>query len=416
MKNIKALLLSAFVIGSVTSTFVQNAASETCQQSSSKNFSMSTRLSEITSTSFKQIVTKSRSLAGAEIPLDLVRDGYPDIALLEESGTKIIVQGKFVSEEFKSTYSINLSEPAQEIAFGDFDNDNKPDLIYRAGNRILIRFNDGLSFAPSVLLGTMSDTPGGIALADFNGDAKLDISESDILGIGTLKGTGNRNLASESSWKRFSLFDQFIFTNPVKLQTIYPDSKTLPGLAVSSIYDGFLAYPSVFLHNTSTASNINFSVSASDLKDFGSTATSVVSADFNKDGKLDAAVLQSDARAYRVLLGNGTRLNAASFLDFSQTVAQIGPDSAAADMDLTAERSSDLIFAATSINKVGIVLNAAGAFSTPIYFNGGTAPKALAITDIDLDGDTDIVVANSGSAASQKGFTLILNLKTYCKH
>ncbi len=136
------------------------------------------------------------------------------------------------------------------------------------------------------------------------------------------------------------------------------------------------------------------------------TTYAVVVADVNHDGKLDVLVANTclsgancDDGGVAVLLGNGDgTFHAAQSYDSGGNTA-----SAVAVADVDGDGNPDLIVtnlclsnSDCSSGSVGVLLgNGNGTFrAAQVFDSGGSVPRAVAVTDINKDGATDLMVAN----------------------
>ncbi len=131
----------------------------------------------------------------------------------------------------------------------------------------------------------------------------------------------------------------------------------------------------------------------------GSGPVSVVTADFDGDGRLDLAVVNTTDNTVSILLGNGDG-TFRPHVDYKTGMQPV----AVAVGDFNGDGHPDLVVAnkgvVTSVgsDNVSILLNdGKGAFPTHTEFAAGTQPVAVAVGDFNADGHPDLVVANVGS-------------------
>lgn len=129
----------------------------------------------------------------------------------------------------------------------------------------------------------------------------------------------------------------------------------------------------------------------------GNSPSSVAMGDFNGDGNADLAVANELDNTVSILLGNAVGgFTAATGSPFA---VQENP-AAVAVSDLNLDGNQDLAIANLSTNNVTVLLgNGAGGFSAASSspFAVGTAPDAIAIADFNGDGVPDLAIANSAS-------------------
>jgi type II secretory pathway component HofQ len=130
----------------------------------------------------------------------------------------------------------------------------------------------------------------------------------------------------------------------------------------------------------------------------GAGPTAIAVADFNNDGFPDLAVVNKDANTVSIFLGNGDEtFQAPTTLVTGNAptsiVAQAFNPNAPAIVDLAVTNSTD--------NTLQIFLgNGAGAFTNGLTYNTGVTPVFVASADVNLDGNLDLVVADSGAATT----------------
>ena len=131
----------------------------------------------------------------------------------------------------------------------------------------------------------------------------------------------------------------------------------------------------------------------------GSSAFSVATGDFNRDGKLDMAVVNAGANNVSILLGNGDGTFQAH-VDYPT-----GPQPVSVAVgDFNGDGKLDLVVANQNCasspcgpGSLSILLGKGdGTFETAMEFSTGPAPYSVAVGDFNGDGKLDLAVANSG--------------------
>ncbi|MBN2747718.1 MAG: VCBS repeat-containing protein [Bacteroidales bacterium] len=123
--------------------------------------------------------TKSKGVSGKLSKL-FIKNSYKIITIF------LIFRGlfSFAQVDFVSTQTIPLSSTPWEISTGDFNNDNKADLLvrfyYNSKNAILL--NDGTGNFDSAIYVNTYSFPHQTTIADFNNDGKLDFAQSHSSG------------------------------------------------------------------------------------------------------------------------------------------------------------------------------------------------------------------------------------------
>ncbi len=112
--------------------------------------------------------------------------------------------------------------------------------------------------------------------------------------------------------------------------------------------------------------------------------------DFNRDGDLDVAVLNTSSGTVSILLGDGAGGLSAP------TAFAVGPDpSDVATADINGDGRLDLVVSNRSGNSVSILLGLGnGSFANQLTRIVGAEPVALSVADLNNDGAPDIAVVN----------------------
>lgn len=324
---------------------------------------------------------------------DFNLDGKPDFAVANANSNNVTIQlntcpaqpcsGIAFSQPVGSP--ITSAPTANSIAVADYNLDGKLDFI-AAGEfgdtRIFLgNGNGGFTFAGS--LGSFGRTQALLA-EDFNLDGKLDIAVLNELGriyIGLGNGT---NLFS------FNIHSPVIAG--ASTYSFVADDFNLDGIPDLAVADAF-GYVITLLGNGTGG----FSQSSDSPTLAGDGAFYLVKGNFNFDGKTDLAVVNLDSHSLTILLGNGNGGFAEAFgspisvglLPYSATVG-----------DFNLDGKFDLAVANSGASNVTILLgNGIGGFSiapnSPVAVGAG--PHSILVKDINLDGKSDLVVANNFS-------------------
>jgi hypothetical protein len=130
----------------------------------------------------------------------------------------------------------------------------------------------------------------------------------------------------------------------------------------------------------------------------GAGPTAIAVGDFNDDGFADLAVVNKNANTVSIFLGNGdetfqTPTTIVTGNAPTSIVAQAFNPNAPAIIDLAVTNSTD--------NTLQIFLgDGKGGFTNGLTYNTGVTPVFVASADLDLDGNLDLAVADSGAATN----------------
>jgi len=286
------------------------------------------------------------------------------------------------------------SSNARKTAVGDMDGDGKPDLIVTNGLGIAVLKNttpdnaNNSIFATPIIFATGGVTPTHLAVADMNGDGKLDVVVGDA---GAAKISIFVNISSVGT-PDFAKLDISIATsiNNMVVADFNMDGK--PDIAIVPSNGDRVAIYS----NTTSGYSLNFSSSPLATISLGVLINSIVATDLNGDGKPDIAVINNaNARLYLI---QNTGTTAFSFTTQPYIATSPNPKQlAVADMD--GDGTNDLVVIGTHT-----IVHRNISTSNTIEFNYAylltdNVPESLAINDMDGDGKPDIVITGSKSLA-----------------
>jgi hypothetical protein len=228
---------------------------------------------------------------------DFNGDGIPDLAMANYNGNNITV----LLGDGTGNFAPTAASPATgnnpiALAAGDFNGDGKLDLAvanYKDGT-VTILLGDGTgNFAPTASSPATGINPDAVAVGDFNGDGKLDLAVANYGSntVTVLLGDGKGNFTAAATSPATG-------NEPSSIVSGDFNGDGIPDLAVTNYRDSTVT---VLLGN----GDGTFTPAPGALPATGAEPNSIVTADFNRDGKLDLAVANFTGESVTVLLGNG---------------------------------------------------------------------------------------------------------------
>ena len=235
------------------------------------------------------------------------------------------------------------------------------------------------------------DRPVSAALADLNGDGRLDLVTANFNSsdVSVLLGNGDGTFQSE---QRFAAGDGF-FRGPSSVVVADLNGDGKPDIVTANSFSDTV---SMLLGNGDGTfqTQQRFAV--------GDSPNAVAVADLNGDGKLDV-VTANGSDDVSVLLGNGD----GSFQAQQRFAAGDGPNSVAV-ADLNGDGRLDLVTANSGSDDVSVLLGTGdGTFQAQQRFAAGggsffflDGPRSVAVADVNSDGRLDLVTANGSKDVS----------------
>jgi hypothetical protein len=370
---------------------------------------------------------------------DFNGDGKSDLAVANYNTNNVsIFSGNGVGG-FSSAVSYTIGSGPLAIKCADFNGDAIIDLVITAdGNKIYVLIGTGSgNFAPSIPYDAGGYSAKSISTVDLNGDGKMDIVLPNVDNIAILNGTGtgtflppnkyasNGGLGyiTEADFNNDGAIDLAVSRSKVDIYLgdgsggllLEPLSISLSGYNYSRSFtsgdfnsDGKKDFAFGNFNNDSiTVILANGSNTyASPTSYYGSSdsplgITVIASADFNNDGKVDIAYLPAGHLSLIIKLGNGLGgfLGTISYTTTTQnqgfiSIADYNNDGNT-DIAISAQGSFAIPF--TGVSALCVFLgNGNGTFTIQNYnFNTGFFPNSITSTDLNNDGNLDIVIGAS---------------------
>jgi hypothetical protein len=261
------------------------------------------------------------------------------------------------------------------LAVGDVNGDGKPDLVVTNDldpvGMVSVLLGNGNGTFQAPMSFTVGNAPDGVALADFNGDGKLDLAVSNHYSgnVSVLLGNGNGTFKARRNFTTG--------TYPVAVAAADFNGDGKPDLAVSNYYSGTV---SILLGN----GNGTF-LPANNLR-LGTYASGLAVADVNGDGIAD--VLAGSGSTVTIFLGNGN----GTFQSSRVAMAHYRIINLLTG-DFNGDGRPDI--ATIDDTTVAILLgNGDGTFQAPLLYPDGAVAIALAAGPFTTNGPLDLAVAN----------------------
>lgn len=301
----------------------------------------------------------------------LDRDAHLDLVVADIANNAVSV----FRGDGKGGFDLASSTPVptpRTVAVGHLDRDDLPDLAVAFGGpacpRILTRCSDSVSPVGGVVLLSGRETPGGrtfepsqvlrfthegeptsanvVAVGDFDGSGRDDLA----VGVGASAAAGDRQEGS--------------------------DLRTGDDLVIHLNRNATDAQP--------------FSEAPHQVVRVGATPVDIIGGDWNRDGRPDLAVLDTQSGDVTSLLGRaGGRFTVAQT---NVSVGAVPRTLRAADFDR--DGVSDLVTASFGASTVSVLRGIGdGTFEPAVDWWVGDAPTAADVADLDRDGNTDVVAA-----------------------
>ncbi|MBJ6362888.1 FG-GAP-like repeat-containing protein [Paenibacillus sp. GCM10012307] len=321
---------------------------------------------------------------------DFDGDGNLDLAIANESGAyKVSILSGSGDGKFQTTFNYEFDGIPSSLAIGDFNGDEKLDVAVadRGGNQVSILHGAGDGTFELNRTYAVGTSPSSIAAGDFNDDGKPDLAVANLLGnsVSILLNKGDGPFAEAVNY----------------VTDGYPASVIIGDFNVDGHQDVAVAN---FIADTDEnhvsvlPGNGDGTLKAGIQYVVGDQPLSTIVADFNGDGKLDAAVANFGDHSISLLLGKGD----GKLEDAVRYAVGRNPISIAVG-DFNGDRKPDIVVANSGQGGDGSysisVLRGKGdgTFESEVHYPVSATPRAVVVGDFNGDGKLDVAVAHTGT-------------------
>ncbi len=331
----------------------------------------------------------------AIVAADVDRDNKLDLVVANSGDDNVSVVMGNGDGTFQTRLDYAAGPNPNWVATGDFNGDGIVDLAVVTNNcpvypscgpgsiSIVLGNGDG-TFQPPSLYSTGSNTdPYSAAVADLNGDGKLDLAVTNYATgtVSVMLGVGDGTFPTH--------VDYPVASEPTSVSIADLNNDSKPDLVVSNFHSNSV---SVLIGNGDGSFKVAQSYAT------GNGPISVAAADFNGDHTLDLVVVNETDNNVSVLLGNGDGTFKPQ-LTYS-TGAGGNPLSVIVG-DFDRDGSLDLAVADFHTQQVSVLLgNGDGTFQAVKAYPTGANPSSVVMADFNSDGKVDLALTSTPLASA----------------
>src|ERR1700757_359552 len=304
---------------------------------------------------------------------DFNGDGKLDVVTSGSDGNINILLGAGAGV-FGTATSYTAGVQLMGIASGDIDGDNKLDVVVANNNQSIISVlkgngSGGFGTVTNYTCNPSFNNASSIALADVNGDTKLDIITLNYISNGSVMLNNGSGIFGTPIV--FSCNGSY-YAGCLVADDFNGDTKKDIAIATSSNYIQVLSGDGTGSFTLTT----NYTV--------GSSPQGIATGDFNADGKKDIIVTSSSGgNTVSLLINNGTSFNTAVNFAIGSYLNSVATGDFNADGKLDAVVGGNSFYILTG--------NGTGGFSNTYNYNIPMSQNFVYPTDLNSDGKLDVI-------------------------
>ena len=318
----------------------------------------------------------------------LNNDSRLDVIVSNYGSNDVSVLLGYGNGSFEDERRYAVGSSPQAVAIGDLNNDHRPDITvsnYESGDvSVLLGHGDG-TFEEQTKYAVGSG-PFGIAIGDFNKDGRLDIVVTSYWSDGA-------NVLVGYLYKAFEKKTVLLTGNHSRPQSLVIADFNNDGLADIGVANFLTNSIGVFL----SYGNMSFANQSTSTTSPYSSPCAIAAGHFDNDTQVDVVfgICQSQNVGVLFGYGNGSFGNLMVY-----STGSFATRYSVAVSDLDNDGMTDIVVANYDSNTVGVLRgHGNGTFASialfPLAF--GSEPFAIVLGDFNQDSKLDLVIANNGS-------------------